>query len=622
MKRIGLYFTWLLILLMAFLPLYPLREGLSVGKTPPEINRLHWQTNNTTRIWGDDWKQLQEQVINIRVRANPALPRYVAVVDPNSWQEALAACSLISSPVNAFIILADNGAIPQMLQNLITSNSRRASTPTDLLLIGKVTRFETAFRRQGYRTTSIPASDFAATARQIDLELSKTSGLSREVFLINGAASPALALPAAVWAAHRGTPVLFFNGNNLPDITKTALRTRRGNCRIYIMAPPGSTNRNLKKELAALGKITEIGDMDPAQNSVVFARFFDKSTGLGWQTTNKNTDGGKQFLLAPGGDWRMGIVGVQLFNGGIFGPILVSMDKTRLPLALEKFYFTTKPDWWVTPAEGPYNHTWILGNTEQISYSQQGRVNFLEEISDYQSKGSQGISGLESITLIWYVLSIVCALLAWAHLSTRMFQLSPFMRLGWILLMLALGPIGLWAYYISYRGYGHQTAKGDFLRPRWVEVLAATCSTLGFGMPVMILTAFAMTYWGLPLILNRGPLFIFTGPMFQSILWSYVAAILVNSLLFVPLMLAFKENSTYWDTVKDNFITVFWSMTSISAGMMPVMWWIMMKYLPMMPREENLLWWGSMYASSLAGLLTGYIGNWPLVIGGRKKGTM
>lgn len=621
MKKIGLYLAWILILSMILLPLYSLKEGLAVGKTPAEIHRLHWQTNNTTRIWDNDWEQLQERIVNIKALANLTPPGSVIMIDSSSWQEALAACALAARPINAFVVLADGGKIPQTLQKLLLSDSIPART-SYLLLLGNKTQFESVFQQRGYRIKIFPSSSYAVTAWQIDQELSKAAGISREIILVNGSGDPKLVLPAATMAAHRGTPILFYNGNNLPEATKAALSTRQGACNIYILAPPGSTDHNLMAELVTMGKVTEIGDPDPVQNSVAFAQFFDKTTGFGWQSTGETAEGGKQFILVQSDDWRMGIVGAQLFSGGVFGPLLVTTDKIRLPLALEKFYFSTKPDWWVTPAEGPYNHTWILGDTSQVSYSQQGRVHFLEEISDYKSKGSQGISGLESLTLVWYTLALVCALLAWAHLSTRMFQLSAFMRLAWASLMLVLGPIGLWAYYICYRGYRHQIAKGEFPRPRWVEVLAATCSTLGFGMPAMILTAFAMTYCGLPLILNRSLFFIFTGPMFLSMLGAYAAALLVNALLFVPLMLAFKENSTYWGTVKDNFSTVFWSMTSISIGMMPAMWLIMMKYLPMMPREEDLLWWGSMYVSSLLGLLTGYVGNWPLVASGKKKGTM
>ncbi|MDW7674036.1 MAG: DUF4396 domain-containing protein, partial [Bacillota bacterium] len=415
----------------------------------------------------------------------------------------------------------------------------------------------------------------------------------------------------------------FFNGDEkLLNETKAYLSNIEEDRAIYLVNPPNSTSATILNELNSYGKVQEVGHIDPVRNAIEFAGFFDASTNFGWRTTGATVDGAKRLLVAPQNDWRFALIGTQFFSGGVFGPMLITPETNKLPAALEKFYFSIQPDWWITPAEGPFNHSWILGNIDFISYPVQSRINFLQEIRNYENLGDQGVSGLEAMIIVWYALAVSSAIWVWFHLTSRMFQLSPFMKLSWVLLMLVLGPIGLWTYYTCYRGYGHQVASGNFPRPRWVQTLAATCSTIGYGMPTMIATAFILTFFGLPLFLSYGPFFALESHMAQSVFWSYLAAILVNAFVFVPLMLAFKENSSYWDTVKANWLTVVISMTAISLGMMSAMWWIMMEYLVMMPEEENLLWWGSMYAANVVGLFTGYIGNWLLIIRGEKKGRM
>mgnify|MGYP002397581396 CR=1 FL=1 len=300
--------------------------------------------------------------------------------------------------------------------------------------------------------------------------------------------------------------------------------------------------------------------------------------------------------------------------------LLTKPDK--LPPVLEKFLWAAAPDWWVTPAEGPFNHVWLLGGLEQVSYAVQGRVDFIQELRDYLDQGAQGISGIEALALVWFALSLASAIWTWFHLSTRLTQVAPVMKISWILVMFVLGTLGLWAYVTYDRGYGHQAALGEFPRPLWVQVLSATLGTVGFGMSTMIAVAFLLAYFGLPLFTFSGFFFWLGSPMTQSIFWSYLAALVVNMFVFVPLMLMSKEASAYRDTLRDNALTVFISMTSISIGMMGAMWLLQMRGLTVMPEEENLIWWATVWAANIVGLVTGYIGNWSLVVRGRKIGTM
>lgn len=624
MKRFALFLSLLFILALSLLPFYSLQESLKIGKLPKEIHRLHWNTNNTSRLWASHWQGLQGEVLRASYVSGQTPPDLIIVANANSWAQGLVSVSLLAKPSRAALLLMDEQNTQSIINYLhqLKPQGLKLLDDTQVLIIGKNDTLSTKLRQQGYRILSIPEKDNAILAKKVNNLRTQLAGESLEVILVDENSHYSLALPAASWVAHRGTPILYIKGSKLPEPTRQALANRKGKASIYLLAPLGVLDNSLLTELNKFGRVQQIGTGAPVQNAIEFAQFYDRQTNFGWRTTPNTNEGRKNMLLAPIADWRFAVLGAQLFSKGVFGPLLLTDRENQLPAALEKFYFSIKPDWWVTPAEGPYNHTWILGDTKQISYSVQGRVNFLQEISNYESQGNQGVSGLEALTIVWYALSVAGAVWIWFHLSTRMFQLSPFMKLAWILVVLALGPVGLWAYYTSYRGYAHQVAVGEFPRPLWVQALAATCSTMGFSIPTMISTAFLLTWLGLPLFLSQGPLFFLGSPMTQVVIWAYLAAILANAFIFVPLMLAFKENSNYRNTVRANWLTVVISMTAISLGMMTIMWWLMMEYLDMMQEESNLLWWGSMYLANLAGLATGYLGNWILVQRGEKKGTM
>jgi hypothetical protein len=602
---------------MALAPLYAFKESLALGKIPENFERMHWSTNNTTRVWGDEWQAVQNNTLRLLYPPGLSRPDFILLVPSDSWQQALASCSLLAAPANGVIIMVED--TEEMLKTLKDLDPKGSAVlGAHVVAIGDAVRFTDTITESGYSVLQVNGVNNAAIAKELSDLGVRFGSRDNTVILVDQNQPPGYALPAATWAVHRGTPVLLLEDGNIPAQTRKALEERTWE-HLYVITSPSV---DISDELSSFGQVARIGREDLVEHSVSFARYFDEETLFGWRTTEATREGGKNFLLVPEEDWKFGIIGTQIFKTGIFGPLLMVNSANKLPVALEKFYFDVKPDWWVTPAEGPYNHTWIMGSTKQVSYAVQGRVNFVQEISNYENQGDQGVSGLEALAIVWYALALAGAIWTWFHLTTHLFQLSPFMKLAWVLVVLALGPVGLWAYYRCYRGYTHQVASGEFRRPIWVQTLAATCSTLGFGMPTMTATAFILTLFGLPLFLSRGPLFIFGVPMAQSIIWSYLAALVVNMFISVPLMLSLKEDSTYYDTVRANWLTVFISMTFITIGMMGTMWWVMMEYLEMMPAEENILWWGSIYAANLAGLAVGYLGNWLLIVRGEKKGTM
>ncbi len=624
MKRFGLYLSLLLIFFLILAPLIAVKEAISTGKIPRVIDRLHLNTGNTTRLAEQDWSSMQQLVL--KQRYDSIQPDAVVVVDGDSWPLALACQSFSAKPLKLPVILFNHTetSINEVITKINTWSPRGLNefNGADVLLVGQNTlSLQNELQQRGHNTSVFSNPDIFENVAAVRDTLLKASNKKNQAVLIVGSDNVKYALPAAAWMAHRGTPVLLVERDRVPDATRRALNEIDAE-NIYVLAPLSQVSNSIENELQEWGQVTRIGEEDPAAHAVSFARFYDATNRFGWQATQVTAEAARHFLLGSiKEDWRIFLAGNQLFSGPNFGPLLfTSADK--LTAQTEKFLWSTTPDWWVTPAEGPFNHTWVLGGPTQVSYAVQGRVDFIQEMRDYLDQGDQGISGIEALALVWFALSLACAIWTWFHLSTRLTQVAPFMKLSWLLVMLVLGPVGLWSYYICYRGYNHQVALGEFPRPLWVQVLSATLGTVGFGMSTMVTVAFLLAYFGLPLFILQGPLFWLGSPMTQSILWSYLAALAVNIFIFVPLMLRSKEPSAYWDTVRDNALTVFFSMTAISIGMMSAMWLMQMRGLTVMPEEENIIWWATVWGANIIGLITGYIGNWPLVVRGRKIGTM
>lgn len=321
----------------------------------------------------------------------------------------------------------------------------------------------------------------------------------------------------------------------------------------------------------------------------------------------------------------MALVGSQLALKGKMGPILWT-DKNYLSSLTENYLWRMKPNYWVTPTEGPYNSLWIMGNENILPFSIQSRADHISEIQDYKTMGNQGVSGLDSISIIFSLVSILGAIWVSLHLYFRMKNLSILTKLMWILTVLLLGPIGIWFYVISYINSPWIKINRQiiYLRSLWKQTSVATLSSLAFGASSIIAVNYILTYIGSPLIpfYARYGVYLFGNPMILKMIIAYLIAFLLDLFVFTPTMLIEMKSIKYKDAVKESLLLVFVSITAISIGMMLSMWWLNMSYSPIMLHENNILWFGFMFLSVFVGFLIAYIPNWILVRNGKKMGTL
>ena len=127
--------------------------------------------------------------------------------------------------------------------------------------------------------------------------------------------------PAAAWAARSGDPILFADGDEVPESTSKVVR-KHPDAPIYVLGPESAIS---DKAIAAIQKkskseITRVGEEDPVENSIAFARFVDGD--FGWNIN----DPGHGFTVANISRPLDAAVGAPLSAGGKPGPLLVTDD--------------------------------------------------------------------------------------------------------------------------------------------------------------------------------------------------------------------------------------------------------------------------------------------------------
>ena len=446
-----------------------------------------------------------------------------------------------------------------------------------------------------------PESDSASLAALVDAATATIAGSpTTNVLLVSE--DPGFAIPAAYWAAQSGDTVLFAN-NELPEATREALSRRNGEARIYTLGVDGGTlgldEFGTHQNLSASNNITAALEM---------AEFYDEDNDFGWGFELNNfgwrVNGNYNFVLANQELPEMAIAGLSLGRFGKFGPLLWT-DSDRLPILTRQYLWKAKTEYFTNPVEGPFNHTWILGDYDIIDSAVQGRSNTSQEISDYRSQGDYGLSGLEMLLVIWIVAGIVSAIWLVLYSWRRIPQISTIMLATWGLLGLVFGPIGVWIYSMSYdqAPWKKEGMMASWQRPSFNAVISASAMNRGFDGPLMLVISWIVTYLGLPLVVFPGPLFWLTNSMMFGIYVSYLGALLLHWLVMHAGMFMMDSDRSYGQAVKRAFFPAFVSMTAMTIGMMGFMWWIQMVNLGSMPDDDELLWWGTTVVSIAVGWL-------------------
>ena len=441
------------------------------------------------------------------------------------------------------------------------------------------------------------------------------------VLASEGADADRWALPGGYWAAYAQVPVVFAGRDAIPDETREALAGRR--LALYVIAPDALISEEALDELRALGDVTRIAGPDPASTAVRLAEFRDERTGFGWGRTHDRRTGYFEYVVAAPMDAPSAWAALPLARSNA-ATFLFADDEGGLPAATDRYIWAQKADWFVTPSEGPFRHVWVIG--DRVSYAAQSRLDLAVEKAPYLSKGEPALGPMEGLLLVCLSFGIAGAVFVFVHGRRLLPDVMPSQRLAWTFTSLLLPVIGPLLYVGAYRRPqfrdGHMP---HFVRPPMLQAAAATAMGFGYGAPLMIAIGYAFVFFGFPLFFGGwadGWPFLFGAGMPLMMAGMYVFAVLLAWPLAQMPMAAMMQGAAPGDVARRTLGVTAISMAAVSAGMMTTAWWMLMAHSPMMPEEDQILWFQSMWVASSIGFLVAWPLNWPMVRARMKSGAM
>jgi hypothetical protein len=117
---------------------------------------------------------------------------------------------------------------------------------------------------------------------------------------------------------------------------------------------------------------------NPIDTAIVFAKMWDPGGMVGWKITGP----GHGFTLVNINDWQGAVASAPLSHLGFHAPLLFTDSAGALPAELKGYFQSVAPTFLTTPADGPYNMTYVIGGWDQITWPQQASVDFVSEMGN------------------------------------------------------------------------------------------------------------------------------------------------------------------------------------------------------------------------------------------------
>jgi len=438
----------------------------------------------------------------------------------------------------------------------------------------------------------------------------------------DGTDAEAWALPGAYWAVYAGDPVVFVGRDAVPPAAMSIVQSY--GVPVYVLAPEELVSDQVIDALARVAPAQRVASDDLSSHAVAVAEFRDDATGFGWGRTQDARTGYFDFVLAAPSEAEQALAALPLAREDAATFLFVS-DDGSLPAATDRYIWGQRADWFSTPAEGPYKHFWVVG--DRMSFAAEGRLDLSVEKSPYATMGEVGLGPLEALAIAFIALGIAGAVLVLVHGARLLPDVMLSTRLAWAYTALLVPVLGVLLYFAAYRrpilNPGERMPR--WLRPPAIQAAAATAMGFGYGAPLMVGIAWLFGYFGFPLFFGQwadGWPFVFGAGMPQMMFWMYVLAVLVSWPLAMIPMRAMMSGSSPRAVVWPSLGVMALGMAVVSLGMMTGAWWLIMTKIPMMPKEDDLMWFGAFWIASTLGFLVAWPLNWPMVRTHLKQGAM
>lgn len=395
-----------------------------LGPPPPppgEPTLRSVDTKTTTRIWGTDpyavavaltqhmWTAAQDKNAPGENDNVPDRPWGLVLVTPNDPVTAISAVSLIHFPDDAPILYVTSSGIPEVTLDEIKRLDVTGMVPdknVDVIVVGNAANpgVLKQLDQLGLKHHEITASSNPELADKIDAYYGEIESPDTGVPTMGPEASTGgngvmdvmigslddwrYILPATHWTSHMPAGLLWVSKDNIPEATRTALKRRNGKAHIYLFGGPEQISRVVAKDLSQYGGITRVDGgnpivfngnppNDPIAAAIQFAKMWDPAGAVGWNILGP----GHGFTLVNINDWPSAVASAPLSHMGFHAPLLLTDSATSLPPPVANYFKMVSPTFRNSPAEGPYNMTYIIGDYDHISWKEQVKVDNISEMS-------------------------------------------------------------------------------------------------------------------------------------------------------------------------------------------------------------------------------------------------
>jgi hypothetical protein len=368
-------------------------------------------TKTTTRIYGEDpfevavsvTQHIWPAVLPGSAQSVPDRPRAVTLLTPDDPLTAITATPIVHFPDDAPPLYVTHDGIPQ-----VTLEEIKRLGPVGIDRFNDVEAFlvggaanaavESQLTAIGIKWFEITAPTIPALANKVDkLYGSITNPDTGVAQMANGAMTVMIGslddypfvLPATHWVTHMPTALQWVRKNSVPPATITALERRLGDAMIYLFGGPDQISPSVARQLDKYGNVQRITNDDvvaynspppdtPVETAIAFNKMWDSAGEVGWKITGP----GHGFTLTRVDDWQGAVASSPLSHLGFHAPLVFTNSSTQLPSILDAYYMSVAPTFLTTPADGPYNMTYVIGSWSQITWPLQAHVDNISEMAN------------------------------------------------------------------------------------------------------------------------------------------------------------------------------------------------------------------------------------------------
>ena len=368
-------------------------------------------TKTTTRIYGENsfevavsvTQHIWPAVLPGSAQSVPDRPRAVTLLTPDDPLTAITATPIVHFPDDAPPLYVTHSGIPEVtlaeIKRLGPVGIDRFNNVKAFLVGGAANSgVESQLNAIGIKWFEITAPTIPELANKVDkLYGSITNPDTGVAEMANGAMTVMIGslnayqfvLPATHWVTHMPTALQWVRKNSVPPATIDALQRRLGDARIYLFGGPNEISASVARQLDKYGTVMRVTNDDvvaynspppdtPVETAIAFNKMWDSAGEVGWKITGP----GHGFTLVKLDDWQGAVASSPLSHLGFHAPIVFTTSSTQLPSIVDAYYMGVAPTFLTTPADGPYNMTYVIGSWNQISWPLQAHVDNISEMAN------------------------------------------------------------------------------------------------------------------------------------------------------------------------------------------------------------------------------------------------